>query len=86
MTPYRDLKKDGRITVGLCFSFPVQHLSIKSGKLIKWTKGFENEGAVGSDPVGLLTMAFKQEVITAPLGSDECIWPVVQHMSIGLHM
>ena len=48
--------------VGFCFSFPVKQDTIKSGKLIKWTKGFENEGAVGKDPVELLTAAFKRQV------------------------
>ena len=50
------------ITVGFCFSFPVQHLSIKSGKVIKWTKGFQNAGAIGNDPVAILRAAFRREV------------------------
>ena len=51
-----------RLAVGLCFSFPMEHVSIKSGKLIKWTKGYQNEGAVGKDPVRLLQDAFKRQV------------------------
>ena len=58
----RDLKSIDEITVGFCFSFPVQHLSIKSGKIIKWTKGFQNEGAVNCDPVALLRTAFRRKV------------------------
>ena len=58
----RDLKAMDEITVGFVFSFPVQHLSIKSGKVIKWTKGFQNEGAIGNDPVALLRAAFQRQV------------------------
>lgn len=68
----RDLRKIGEITVGFCFSFPVSHISIKSGKIIKWTKGFENEGAVGSDPVKLLTSAFQREVHISQFEPSEC--------------
>lgn len=52
--------------VGLCFSFPVEHHSIKSGSLIKWTKGFKNEGAVGSDPTLMLCNAFKRQAPPPP--------------------
>ena len=31
----------GRLTIGFCFSFPVQHLSMNSGRLMTWVKGFE---------------------------------------------
>lgn len=58
----RDVRQGGNIAVGLCFSFPIEHKSIKSGKLLKWTKGFDNEGAIGKDPVQLLKDAFKRRV------------------------
>jgi hexokinase len=32
--------------LGFTFSFPVNQLSISSGTLIKWTKGFSINGAV----------------------------------------
>ncbi len=51
--------------MGFCFSFPVEHRSIKSGRLIKWTKGFENEGAIGNDPTRMLSDAFKRQVTHA---------------------
>ncbi|XP_020267950.1 hexokinase-3-like [Asparagus officinalis] len=35
--------------LGFTFSFPVRHLSVSSGLLIKWTKGFAIEDAVGKD-------------------------------------
>ncbi|KAG6658367.1 hexokinase-1-like isoform X2 [Carya illinoinensis] len=43
--------------LGFTFSFPVRQLSISSGTLIKWTKGFDIEDAVGQDVVGELTKA-----------------------------
>ncbi|CAL9109965.1 unnamed protein product [Musa acuminata var. zebrina] len=40
---------DDRKDLGFTFSFPVKQLSISSGVLIKWTKGFSIEDAVGKD-------------------------------------
>ncbi|KAF5458953.1 hypothetical protein F2P56_022946 [Juglans regia] len=46
--------------LGFTFSFPVRQLSISSGTLIKWTKGFNIEDAVGEDVVGELTKAMEK--------------------------
>ncbi|KAG8376066.1 hypothetical protein BUALT_Bualt09G0024900 [Buddleja alternifolia] len=46
--------------LGFTFSFPVRQLSIASGTLIKWTKGFHIEDAVGEDVVGELTKAMQR--------------------------
>ncbi|KAJ7973780.1 Phosphotransferase [Quillaja saponaria] len=46
--------------LGFTFSFPVRQLSIASGTLIKWTKGFNIEDAVGEDVVGELTKAMEK--------------------------
>ncbi|KAK2989613.1 hypothetical protein RJ640_027387 [Escallonia rubra] len=56
--------------LGFTFSFPVRQLSIASGTLIKWTKGFSIEDAVklnpfavshvGEDVVGELTKALER--------------------------
>ncbi|XP_047307732.1 hexokinase-1-like [Impatiens glandulifera] len=43
--------------IGFTFSFPVKQTSISSGTLIKWTKGFSIEDAVGQDIVAELTKA-----------------------------
>lgn len=48
--------------LGFCFSFPVEQSSVDSGKLLRWTKGFINPGAVGKDPAKLLAEAFKRKV------------------------
>ncbi|KAJ0978015.1 hypothetical protein J5N97_013489 [Dioscorea zingiberensis] len=42
-------QSDKRKELGLTFSFPVRQLSVSSGILIKWTKGFAIEDAVGKD-------------------------------------
>lgn len=52
---------DHKPTVGFCFSFPVEQTDLASGKLIRWTKRFENEGAVDADPVELLHSALKRQ-------------------------
>ncbi|XAR67059.1 Hexokinase [Bertholletia excelsa] len=46
--------------LGFTFSFPVRQTSIASGTLIKWTKGFSIEDAVGEDVVGELTKAMER--------------------------
>ncbi|OAY68609.1 Hexokinase-3 [Ananas comosus] len=42
-------KTDERRALGFTFSFPVRQTSVSSGFLIKWTKGFSIEDAVGKD-------------------------------------
>ncbi|CAK7337519.1 unnamed protein product [Dovyalis caffra] len=46
--------------LGFTFSFPVRQTSIATGNLIKWTKGFSIEDAVGQDVVGELTKAMER--------------------------
>ncbi|KAL5771120.1 hypothetical protein ACOSP7_015274 [Xanthoceras sorbifolium] len=46
--------------LGFTFSFPVRQTSLSSGNLIKWTKGFSIEDAVGEDVVGELTKAMER--------------------------
>ncbi|CAI9100449.1 OLC1v1037559C1 [Oldenlandia corymbosa var. corymbosa] len=46
--------------LGFTFSFPVRQLSVASGTLIKWTKGFSIEETVGQDIVGELTKAMER--------------------------
>lgn len=46
--------------LGFTFSFPVMQSSIASGNLIRWTKGFSIEDAVGQDIVAELTRAIKR--------------------------
>nr|CAD1822204.1 unnamed protein product [Ananas comosus var. bracteatus] len=47
--------------LGFTFSFPVRQFSIASGILIKWTKGFSIEDAVGEDVVAELTKAMEKQ-------------------------
>lgn len=47
--------------LGFTFSFPVKQLSLSSGTLIKWTKGFSIEEAVGKDVVAELTKAMERQ-------------------------
>ncbi len=58
--------KDNNITtklpLGFTFSFPVHQTSLISGTLIRWTKDFSAEGAVGVNVVGLLKEAFEKKV------------------------
>ena len=45
------------LTVGFCFSFPCDQTALDAGRLLKLTKRFQNEGAVGKDPVVMLREA-----------------------------
>ncbi|KAK4269309.1 hypothetical protein QN277_022483 [Acacia crassicarpa] len=47
--------------LGFTFSFPVMQTSIASGNLIKWTKGFSIDDAVGHDVVAELTKAIERK-------------------------
>ncbi|KAL2234776.1 hexokinase-1 [Sesamum indicum] len=47
--------------LGFTFSFPVMQTSINSGTLIRWTKGFAINDAVGQDVVVELTKALKRK-------------------------
>ncbi|KAI3706753.1 hypothetical protein L6452_24701 [Arctium lappa] len=46
--------------LGLTFSFPVKQMSVSSGTLIKWTKGFSIEDMVGKDIVECLQKALSR--------------------------
>lgn len=48
------LKSENTLPLGFTFSFPMSQLSIDSGKLVRWTKGFTCDGVVGQDIVELL--------------------------------
>ncbi|XP_051119743.1 hexokinase-1-like [Andrographis paniculata] len=47
--------------LGFTFSFPVLQSSINSGTLIRWTKGFSIDDAVGQDVVAELDKALKRK-------------------------
>lgn len=54
------LKSTSMIPLGFTFSFPMSQLSVNSGKLVKWTKGFTCNGVVGEDIVQLMTKAIEK--------------------------
>ncbi|KVH92988.1 Hexokinase [Cynara cardunculus var. scolymus] len=47
--------------LGFTFSFPVMQLSVASGELMRWTKGFSIDDMVGQDVVAELTQAMKRQ-------------------------
>ncbi|KAK3424909.1 hypothetical protein EUGRSUZ_F01647 [Eucalyptus grandis] len=47
--------------IGFTFSFPVKQISIDSGILIKWTKGFAVSGTAGKDVVACLNEAMERQ-------------------------
>lgn len=50
-----------RRELGFTFSFPVLQTSISSGTLIKWTKGFSIDDAIGRDVVAELAKAMERQ-------------------------
>ena len=54
--------------LGFTFSFPCSQTSIRSGRLLEWTKGFETSGCVGEDPVALLQASLDKKKV--PLSVD----------------
>ena len=53
-----------KLPLGFTFSYPVKNLSLNSGELLRWTKGFQASDAVGKDPVTLLNAAFKRKGVS----------------------
>ena len=51
------------LPLGFTFSFPVNQSSLTSGTLVKWTKDFDVEGAVGENVVRLLIQAFERKKV-----------------------
>ncbi|KAF3638829.1 Hexokinase-1 [Capsicum annuum] len=47
--------------IGFTFSFPVKQTSIRTGILIKWTKGFAVSGTAGKDVVACLNEAMERQ-------------------------
>ncbi|KAF3911211.1 Glucokinase [Dactylellina cionopaga] len=43
-----------RLKLGFTFSFPVEQVALNKGYLIRWTKGFDIQDAIGKDVCGLL--------------------------------
>jgi hexokinase len=59
--------------LGFTFSFPVEQSGINKGKLIRWTKGFDIQDAIGKDICSLLQDAIDElnlPVIVAALVND----------------
>lgn len=58
-----------RLPLGFTFSYPVKNLSLNSGVLLRWTKGFKAVDAVGKNPVELLNEAFKRKGVSIQVPS-----------------
>ncbi|KAF5176377.1 Hexokinase-1 [Thalictrum thalictroides] len=55
--------------LGFTFSFPVKQTSIASGSLIRWTKGFSIDDAVGQDVVAQLTKSMEKKGVDMRVGA-----------------
>ena len=55
--------QDKVLPLGFTFSFPVKMLSLTSGILLKWTKGFTAKGVENQDVVVLLKEALKRKKV-----------------------
>ncbi|CAL9018439.1 unnamed protein product [Prunus brigantina] len=56
-----ELSLDRRRELGFTFSFPVKQMSVSSGTLLKWTKGFSIEDMVGREIAGCLENAMTRK-------------------------
>lgn len=67
------------LPLGFTFSFPVHQLSLTSGLLIKWTKGFSASGVENEDVVQLLKEALVREGVVGydvkKFLSTRPLWP-----------
>ena len=53
-----------KLPLGFTFSFPVDQTSLISGTLLRWTKDFDADGAVGEDVVKLLRDALERRGVS----------------------
>ena len=53
-----------KLPLGFTFSFPVHQTSLVSGSLMRWTKDFDADGAVGENVVKLLRDAVKRRGVS----------------------
>ncbi len=53
----KGIDKAAHFDLGFTFSFPVEQTGIASGRLLRWTKGFNAKGVIGKDVVRLLDEA-----------------------------
>lgn len=51
----KGIKSSSTMPLGFTFSFPMSQLSVDSGKLVRWTKGFMCDGVVDQDVVQILS-------------------------------
>lgn len=63
LTDFGSEESGDQLTMGFTFSFPCEQNAIDSGKLIKWTKGFNCPDAPGKDVVTLLQSALDRKHI-----------------------
>lgn len=56
----QEIMSTSSLPLGFTFSFPMSQSSIDSGKLVKWTKGFNCDGVVNQDVVKLLNNSIKK--------------------------
>ncbi|POO01113.1 Hexokinase [Trema orientale] len=56
-----EISLDTRRDLGFTFSFPVKQISVSSGILIKWTKGFAIRDMVGKEIAGCLEQALTRQ-------------------------
>ena len=57
-------KLSKKLPLGFTFSFPVKQTSLIAGTLIRWTKDFEADGAVGRNVVELLREALHRRGVS----------------------
>lgn len=74
--------QQSHVSLGFTFSFPVNQLSINSGTLIRWTKGFTTQGVEGKDVVKLLEDAFQRKNIGAKVSYSAFVLLTVQIVAL----
>jgi len=52
------------LPLGFTFSFPMSQSSVNKGRLLRWTKGYSNEGVIGENVAELLEEALSKDQYT----------------------
>ncbi|MDR2534346.1 MAG: hexokinase [Tannerellaceae bacterium] len=79
----KEVKRQGEIPIGYCFSYPAESLKGGDAKLLRWTKGVNIPG-MGGKPIGKPLLEYLNKVTTPKFSGIKVINDTVASLFAGL--
>ncbi|KAL7313455.1 hypothetical protein PS15m_007202 [Mucor circinelloides] len=78
---YNDVHADGPLSLGVCWSFPVDQTSVSAGRILRMGKGFTIEGVEGYDLSTLFQEAFERKHVNVKVTAllNDTVGTLVAH-------